>query len=777
MTKLINFVFTTAIFSIMFTYHIHITGLVQGVGFRPFIYRLAKELHLNGEVYNGSDGLHIRFNGNIDDAVAFEFKIRKEAPIMSHITSLVCSKVEDQTYDDFQIVHSFDSGEKQVWLSPDFGICQNCIDELNDVTNRRYYYPFITCTTCGPRLSIIEQLPYDRHYTTMTKFVMCEACFNEYQNPSDRRFYSQTNSCTQCGVSVQMNEESYATNSQVINDVVTWINSGKIVALKGTGGFLLLCDATNEESIIELRKKKNRPAKPFAVLYLDLKMIQADAFVDDTSASLLGNIVKPIVLLQTKKHPESNICVDLIAPGLKKIGAMLPNNGLLYLVSKAMNKPLIATSANISGSPIIYKDVDARNMLFSIADFVVGNDRPITMPQDDSVITLSPFFKKVTILRRSRGMAPGFMLSRQHSLPSMLALGADLKSSFAMSFKHNIYVSQYLGNLSSYDAQTTYQQTLQKYLKITGSKPDFVLTDKHPSYYSNQLYKISSEQQVFPIQHHKAHFAAVLLENDLFHCQDHIMGVIWDGIGYGDDDQIWGGEFFIYHNQNIERHAHIGYFDYLLGDKMSNEPRLSALSLCINDKQAHGYLKNKFNNNEFSLYCRMLEKGNQKLTSSVGRLFDGVASILGLKDFNSFEGEAAMLLEQSALSWFLENGIDFDDYYEIPMISGLEISISGIIGSLLEDLTSGKEIPEIAAKFHLTLVKIIEKISIENQCEKIAFSGGTFQNGLLKDLILHHLGHKYTLYFHRQLSPNDENLSLGQLAYHYNINIKNESKK
>lgn len=753
------------------TYHIHIQGIVQGVGFRPYVFRLAEQFILRGSVCNAADGVHIEFNA--DETIANDFykKLIENAPILSHITDSRLEKVENQFFEDFKIIHS-DKGKKaNLLLTPDFALCEDCRKELKNVQNHRFQYPFITCTNCGPRYSITKKLPYDRENTTMDKFKMCPTCENEYTDIRDRRYYSQTNSCKTCGIELyQLSKSSKLLES--LDTIIEAINNGKIVAVKGIGGYLLMCDATNEGAIKTLRERKHRPTKPFAIMYPSIEMLENDVILRGVEKETLQSPQAPIVLLNLKNATKSGIKTELIAPKLSQIGVMLPYTPLFELITEGVGKPLIATSGNTSGSPVIFQDDKAAEYLSNIADLIVSNNREIVVPQDDSVIKF-PFFKeKKIIIRRSRGYAPTFLPTNNPSAinnqKSILSLGAMMKSTFSWAHEGNIYISQYLGDLESYDTQESFELTLNHFLQLFEDRPQYIVTDTHPDYFSTQLgERLAKEWQIpiYKMQHHKAHFNAVMAENGLLESKEPILGVIWDGTGLGDDGNIWGGEFFKYENKAFLRCYYFDYFPLILGDKMPKEPRISALSLAYDVYGAEDFLDKKFTHTEGVLYRKMLAKENILQTSSVGRLFDGVASLLDLADKVSYEGEAAMLLEDLALSFFKKHGLDFNESYISEGSSYYRIPTKTLIQNIVFDLKKGKNKDLIAAKFHVSLVKIIQKVARNVGCKKLAFSGGVFQNSLLVDLIIHHLEREFDLFFHQQLSPNDECVSFGQLFH------------
>lgn len=762
----------------MLTHHFHIEGQVQGVGFRPFVYRLAQALNLGGWVSNGVDGVHIVVTGSARNIELFSKRVRQEAPECADILYLTETVLPYQPFSYFEIRTSENKGDTTLLLTPDLGLCEHCRQELYDVKNRRHDYAFTTCTHCGPRYSIIRKLPYDRENTGMHDFEMCADCESEYHVPSNRRYYSQTNSCPNCAIELQLlnNDGDIISNNQknIIIKAAELLHTGKILAVKGIGGYLLLADATNAETIGLLRHRKHRPTKPFALMYPDLGMLEKDVIMSAFEKEAYLSIESPIVLLRLKNEIKSAIQTNLIAPHLLEIGVMRPYTPLFELLCHAFGKPLIATSGNRSSAPIFYKNDDAIENLKSIADYFIINNRDIEVPQDESVVRFSEQHHQFVMIRRSRGFAPTFILENLE-LPEqeMLAMGADMKSAFSILHKNNVYISQYLGDLENYDTQNNFRHTLNHLVKLLHTHPDKVLVDAHPQYFSTKLGETIAEltgANMQSVQHHEAHCAAVLAENALLDTEEPVLGVVWDGTGWGTDGQIWGGEFFVYCHHTLKRVGHMNYFPHLLGDKMSKEPRLAALAVCRDLPQAASILKDKFPAQEWNLFQKMLHLSSNLQTSSMGRLFDAVASLLGLQDVSTFEGEAAMHLEALARTGY-GDGKNFLETYSVSDIC----NTSAILEGILVDLQIGKDPAYIAANFHWSLAKGIQAFAESRGIHKIAFSGGVFQNTLLIDMIFDIMGDTHSLYFHQKLSPNDECISFGQLAAS-NIAQKQQTK-
>jgi hydrogenase maturation protein HypF len=753
------------------TWHIHITGQVQGVGFRPFVYKLALKLNLNGWVNNTLDGVHIEVNAQESQVRNFLEMILGQAPVLARITGYSLRETEPKMFQAFEIVSSEVHGEANLLLTPDVALCPDCRRELKTASDRRYGYPFITCTNCGPRFSIIRTLPYDRPRTTMAPFVMCSPCDKEYNNPLDRRHFSQTNSCPNCPVELslfQYGKLKTRDQQEAVQQTLAAWKEGKIVAIKGIGGYLLTCDATREDTISRLRERKFRPTKPFALMYPDLATVAGDVLLREEEARELEGQAAPILLLDLKEKPASGICAAQLAPGLDQIGLMLPYAPLFELLLSRFGKPIVATSANRSSAPIVYRDEEALKELSELADLVLMNNREIVIPQDDSVCRYAPVSGKRIIIRRSRGWAPTYI---KPDIPwpeqAILATGAMLKSTFSLLCHQNAYISQYLGDLQNFETEESYRHTVEHFFSVFRKKPEIILVDKHPQYPSTvfgESLADSMEVNLVKVQHHLAHFGAVLAENDLLHASEAVLGVIWDGTGLGNDKNIWGGEFFHYEDYLFKRYNHLAYFPAILGDKMPREPRISALATCYEMDEAKALLKRKFSDVEWSLYTRMLEQHTGLMNSSMGRLFDAVTSLLGIMDKSSYEGEAAMLLEQEAWRYVRKHGLTFSESYLHPEDFPAEaFPLQKILRGILKDIQEKREISFIAGKFHYSLVKGMEYLAREGGFRKIAFSGGVFQNALLVDLIEAHLGEAFELYFHRELSPNDESVSFGQL--------------
>lgn len=749
-------------------FHIHITGIVQGVGFRPFVHSLAVQMALDGSVRNERDGVHILCAGPGDRVHLFYQHIISCPPPLALITHSTIHLSNDLVAAGFHIAASTNFAYSDMLLTPDAAPCRQCREELQDKTSRRYQYPFTTCTNCGPRYSVLTALPYDRLHTTMAALPTCAACDTEYADPNNRRHHSQTNSCPDCAITMHLKkpdgseifpEETY------IEAIIQALSSGKIVALKNTGGYLLLADACNEAAIAALRKRKHRPAKPFAVLYPNLDLLRKDVYITGQMQDVLQSAVAPIVLSPLRRHTGHPIASQQLAPGLGTLGVMLPSSPLLQLIADAFNGPLLATSGNLSGSPIIYRDEQAAIFLGSIADLLLSYDRDITIPQDDSVCRFTRSGQQI-LLRRGRGLAPNYY-PPPFPLPAepLLAMGAELKNAFAVSTGNNLFVSQFLGDQANLESQESMQTCLQQLQTLLQTTQEHILIDAHPGYavsaYGRELAQLTGVP-VTRIQHHEAHFAAVLGENGLLDKNEPVLGCIWDGAGWGPDEQIWGGELFHYQDFTFSRVGHFRYFPQLMGDKMSREPRLSALSLASHTPDLLPLLRIHFTDAEWMHYLQLLQHPEKLVhTSSVGRLTDGIACLLGLTTKCSYEGEAALLLESLAASWQLP----CYEYYPVPFVQG-EWIWSEMLEEIGRDILMEQPPAKIARKYFHSLAHALLQAAEHLQVPVIACSGGVFQNALLTDMILENVGHKQ-IFLHQQLSPNDECIGFGQIArYH-----------
>lgn len=746
------------------TYKITVTGQVQGVGFRPYVYNLAIEFNIKGTVSNNENGVLIFASGNQQNSTAFYKKLIKYPPPISKIKTSSIIEIENLLFNDFKIILSTKKGQLNLPLTPDFAICNDCKIDIENPDNKRFNYPFATCVNCGPRWAITQTFPFERSNTSIDEFPMCAKCKKEYNSPTNRRFHSQTNTCSTCGIQLKLinnlGETLIIEQSNLFKTIAILLSEGTIIGIKNTSGYLLCCNAENAKAIQKLRDKKHRPNKPFAVLYPSLKMLQKEVILNEKQLKSLTSPERPINIVSLEKY-KGKLALAQVAPNLNQLGIMLPYTGILQLLANQLSFPIVATSGNIHGSPIISKNAEATEKLGNVADYFLQHNLKIEHPQDDSVVKFSTKFQQEVLFRRSRGYAPNFLEASINSEEKILAMGAHLKSTLAFYPNSNLYVSQYLGNLDNFDVYNRFTDVTNNFIQLFEQQPEIVLVDKHPLYQSTQFGKEIAKKynsKVREIQHHKAHFAAVMGEHNLF--KEKVLGVIFDGTGYGDDSNIWGGEFFSYQNNQIERIGQVENFDWLLGDKMSKEPRLSLLSLASDEMV--NVLEKKFTSNELKNY-RYLKAQNKLKTSSVGRLFDAVASLLNITDFNTYEGEAAILLENSISNYNLKTCKSYSQ------LTSLGFSAKEIIKNIYKDIKNGIGKEQIIANFLFTLTTTILNFSKEKGFNKIALSGGVFQNTTLVDMLLELAPKEIKLYFHKDFSPNDENISYGQIMYYLNI--------
>ena len=746
------------------TFQITFSGQVQGVGFRPYVYSLAKDFSLHGTVSNNEEGVIVFVTGLEESILNFYNKIRQSPPPVSRIKNSNISHIETIGFDEFKIVPSKKGGQLNLSLTPDFAICQDCQNELMQKENKRFKYPFTTCVNCGPRWAITENFPFEREHTSINDFPMCDECIEEYTDSTNRRFHSQTNTCHTCGIDLFLSdnkgEKIEVLKGEMFKKIVNLLSDGRIIALKNTSGYLLCCNAENEQVVSQLRVKKNRPKKPFAVLFPSLEKLKQELMIDEVNKKSLTSTERPINIISLKGC-SGKIALNEVAPGLNQLGVMLPYSGILQLLANELSFPIVATSGNIHGSPIISNNEDSFSKLKDVADYFLNHNLRIIHPQDDSVVKFSTKFKQEVLFRRSRGYAPNYFKASIDSDKKIMALGAHLKSSIAYYPNEYLYISQYLGNLDSFDVYRRFTKTALNFINLFEQKPQVILVDSHPTYEST-LYGTELAQQfkskLFNVQHHKAHFASVLGEHELFNSNEPILGVIWDGTGFGDDDQIWGGEFFKYQLNKIDRISHFEYFNWLAGDKMSKEPKLSFLSLSNTEMQPN--LKEKFSKKELAIY-QYLKAKNKLKTSSVGRLFDAVASLLGICDINTYEGEAAILLENQILDYNLNNCKS----YCTDLVANL-IPTEKLFYNLFLDFNKGNSRENVIANFLFTLASLIYQTADIHYIKNIACSGGVFQNTTLIDMVKELGKGEYKLFFNRNLAPNDENISFGQIMYY-----------
>ncbi|MGA7954172.1 MAG: carbamoyltransferase HypF [Gloeobacterales cyanobacterium] len=745
---------------------VFLQGVVQGVGFRPFIYRLAAELELVGWVNNSAQGVFLEVEGSQEQLEIFLQRMKQEKPAHASIQSLTSSCLEPVGYRTFEIRPST-GGQKSTLVLPDRAICPDCSREILDPTDRRYHYPFTNCIHCGPRFSILEALPYDRAHTTMKSFRMCDHCQTEYEQPLDRRFHAQPNACPECGPQLALweaNGSVLASGHEALLTTANALRQGLIVAIKGLGGFHLVVDARNREAVLRLRQRKQRKEKPFALIYPSLEMVRAEVEVSDLEEKLLSSPEAPIVLLRRQR---GSIPVEEVAPGNPYLGIMLPYTPLHYLLMTELGFPVVATSGNLAQEPICTDEYEALQRLGSIADLFLVHNRPIARPVDDSILRV--VVDRALMLRRARGYAP-LPIKYQAALPPLLAVGAHLKNTIAISVNQHIFVSQHIGDLETVQALETFQKTMTNFQQLYELHPKAIVCDTHPDYPSTH-YAQQSGLPVISVQHHYAHVLSCMAENNL---TGSVLGIAWDGTGYGLDGTIWGGEYLspspsLLAERGVgERSAHLRTFRLPGGAQAIREPRRAAIGLLYElFGEAIFSMKDlapiqAFSDRELKVVSKILTKHlNAPRTSSVGRLFDAVSSLVGLRHKASFEGQAAMDLE------FALAGLETDEQYEFDMVE-LEkpfvIDWTLMVKGVLEDLGDKVPVGKISAKFHNTLVETIITVAKRVGETKVVLSGGCFQNKYLTERAVHRLRQEnLEPYWHRQIPPNDGGIALGQL--------------
>ena len=733
-----------------------ISGVVQGVGFRPFVYQLAKRYNLNGSIRNNTAGLNIEIEGTQHAMNAFMKALQSELPPLARIDTLMSEISEYVGHTGFEILQSETENEKSALVSPDIAICDKCLDEMQDPANRRYAYPFINCTDCGPRYSIIDTLPYDRPHTSMHFFDMCEACREEYTDPLDRRFHAQPISCPNCGPTLKLLDTSAkvlgeSENAQALT--VEAIKKGNIVAVKGLGGFHLLCDATNTKAVAELRERKQRPVKPFAVIFPNINTLRESAEISTEEAELISSKEKPIVIVT--KRPDSTLS-DLIAPGLDRLGVFLPYTPLHHLLLEALDLPLVATSANLSDEPIIRNSTELLEKLGSVVDMVLDHDRDIVNANDDSVVQMAGSEK--IMLRMARGYAPKSMKLPFKSKKKILAVGANQKNSMTLVFDDTLIMSPYIGDLNSLEAFEYFERTLESFKGFYDFEPEVIVCDKHPEYMTTKWAKELKDVELIEVQHHYAHLLAGMAE---FNLDEKVLGFSFDGTGYGDDGSIWGAEVMIADNRDYERIFSLAPFRLLGGEKAIKEPRRSALALLFETyslDEIHS-LKlptlEQFSKVEINILHKAWERGiNAPYSSSMGRLFDAVASFADILHLSSFEGESGLKMEQ-----YVDESITKSFPFELD---------DGImtLHPMVEAMIKMKDKKEIVSTFFNTVTEMIFQVAEKYPSLTLLFSGGVFQNSVLVEKISRHFKQKNRrCYFQNKTAINDGGIALGQAWY------------
>jgi len=734
---------------------VKVKGIVQGVGFRPFVYNLCKKLKINGWVNNDDEGVNIALEANEFLIEEFIKQLKTYSPPLAVIDSLEILDKEFENFNDFQIIESKNNSNKTTIISPDISICQDCIDDINDENNFRYNYALTNCTNCGPRYSIIKTVPYDRINTSMEKFTLCPLCQEEYTNPTNRRYHAQPVCCEKCGPKLELfNKENKKIQKDIeaIKKIATLINNGEIVAIKGLGGFHLVCDATNDKVVEELRLRKNRPTKPYAVMFKNIEQVYDYALFNEFEKDIITSKEKPITLV--KKKQNTNLS-SLIAPNISKIGVFLPYTPLHIILFKFLNNPIIATSANLKDEPIIRHKDELLSKLGHVVDFVLDFNREIINAVDDSVVQVIK--DDVVKLRNARGYTPTTIKLETKQNKKIMALGANQKSTISFCFEDNIIVSPHIGDLNSIESLEYFTRTVETFKRFYDFEPDVIVCDKHPNYESTK-WASKLNIKIVKIQHHYAHILSVMAEYKL---KDKLLGFSFDGTGYGDDGNIWGGEVMLASKENYKRLFHFKYFKLLGGEKAVKEPKRVALSLLFDNytlnelKQMNIALLNEFTNMELNNFYMMWQKEiNAPLTSSLGRVFDAIASLSNIAHTQSYEGETGLLIEE----YYDKNILDSYKY----KIENEEIDISDMIKMIITE--SNKKI--ICSKFINTIVKIVVDISNNYNDLDIVLTGGVFQNKTLLEKCIDELKKvNKKVFFNKKVSLNDGGISIGQLYF------------
>ncbi|MDD5448091.1 MAG: carbamoyltransferase HypF [Actinomycetota bacterium] len=740
---------------------IEVKGIVQGVGFRPFVYLAANRNNVKGTVSNNTSGVVIMACGLKEDLDTFTREIKESAPPQAIIEKMVTQECEPFDADVFKIVPSEAKGEKEVLISPDLAVCRECVEELFDPGDRRYRYPFINCTNCGPRFTIIRDTPYDRASTSMAKFKMCEECQAEYDDPTNRRFHAQPNACPRCGPRLWMcNRNGVEIEGDPIEIAANLLKEGKILAIKGLGGFHLACDATSDLAVGKLRNRKKRYGKPLAVMVKDIREANSICMVGGPERETLQSPRAPIVLIEQRKGSKLS---RNVAGRLKEQGIFLPYTPLHHLLMREVCLPLVMTSGNVSSEPIAIDNDEALSRLSGIADFFLMHDRDILVRFDDSVVTT--FEGEVYPVRRARGYAPYPISLASPSKVEVLALGGELKNTLCLLRGEHAFLSQHIGDMESTDEVEHFNEALATIKRLFSLEPTLVACDLHPDYMTTSM----AEEMCLPIvrvQHHHAHVASCMADNRF---QGRVIGVAWDGTGYGEDHTVWGGEFLLSDSADFQRVAHLFTYPMPGGEAAIEKPYRMAIGILSrvfeSEGRAFDFIRRvrKIDEAEAEAISWQLSSGfNTPMTSSAGRLFDAVSEMLGIRCEAEYEGQAAAELEAVAE--------DVSDFYETPLISEGEMLVLDTreaFQGIARDIEKSVDATTVAGKFHATMAEFIVKtcvlLSEQTGISDVALSGGVFQNKLLLRKVLEGMREKgLTPMIHRRVPTGDGGISLGQ---------------
>jgi hydrogenase maturation protein HypF len=772
--------------------HISVRGIVQGVGFRPFVYGLAAKHNLRGWVCNTSEDVKIGVEGETEAIKQFKLELQTKAPPLAHIEDVTISYHPCVGYKDFEIRPSIVEREKYQLISPDIATCQACLSELLNPNDHRYRYPFTNCTNCGPRFTIIQDMPYDRPKTTMRYFKMCPQCQAEYDNPLDRRFHAQPNACPQCGPQVELVDNqgnpichsARSEESDAIACASQLIKEGKVVAIKGLGGFLLACDASSETAVKTLRERKKRSSKPFAIMVTDMDKVNRHCYVSPEEEKLLSSPQSPIVLMRWRD--DSSVSRE-VAPNLQYLGVMLPYTPLHHILLRDTRLPLVMTSGNLSEEPIAKDNDEALRRLSGIADYFLIHNRDIYSRYDDSVTIVERGTSQ--LVRRARSYAP-YPIVLPFASKQVLGCGAEMKNTFCLTRDNYAFLSQHIGDMENIETLEHFDNTISLYKRLFRIEPEIIAHDLHPDYLSTKYAQELGESgiKLIPVQHHHAHIVSCMVDNGL---QSQVIGVVLDGTGMGDDGHIWGGEFLVADYHSFNRVGHLEYLPLPGGDAAIKRPYRTAigyiLSLLGEDtlnaviaraaKQPRLASMAEVSEIETEIIKRQIEKGlNSPLTSSMGRLFDAVSALIGIRGEIDYEGQAAVELEMAAYACHCEERDDeaIEDKksypYRIIKDNGMRIvQLRDLLSAIIEDLKQAVPSGRISVKFHNTIAQMIEEmcrlIANETGIKQVALSGGVFQNRLLlrKTINLLEIS-DFQVFTHRQVPCNDGGISLGQVV-------------
>jgi hydrogenase maturation protein HypF len=744
-----------------------VRGIVQGVGFRPYVFSLATRRALKGRVFNNADGVIIDVEGDSQAVEQFFREIGLNPPPLAQIESVESSgRLDPADYPDFRIAESSHAAEKTAPVTADSATCPACLRELFDPEDRRYRYPFINCVNCGPRFTIVEGIPYDRAQTTMRDFPMCAACRAEYENPSDRRFHAEPVACPLCGPRAWLThadgrEVSPAGGEDAVIHARRLLDSGAVLAVKGLGGFHLACDALDGEAVERLRGRKYREDKPFALMAANLDVVRRYCEVSPDEESLLLSERRPIVLLDRKTGAP---LPPAVAPGAPTLGFMLPYSPLHHLVVAGLDRPLVMTSGNVSDEPICYEDGEAVERLAEIADYFLLHDRRIHMRADDSVARV--LNGREAVVRRARGYAPAPIKTAFKFAAQILACGAELKNTFCLARSDSAFVSHHIGDLENLETLRSFTEGIEHYKRLFDLRPEVIAYDLHPEYLSTK-YALAQDGVAagVGVQHHHAHVASCMADNQI---EGEVIGVAMDGLGFGEDGRLWGGEFFVANFARAERRAWLDYVPMPGGAKAIREPwRMAAVYL----RRAFGddflnldlpFVHNLDRRAWATLRQMMAKETNSPQTSSMGRLFDAMSSLLGVRNAVRYEGQAAIELEAIA-DRRVSKG------YEFEIDADGRIRAEPVIQRAVADLLDGRPPSEVSAKFHLSIVGLIaavaHQIRGDRNLHRVALSGGVFQNAFLLERACRRLREEgFDVFTHSRVPTNDGGISLGQAA-------------